>query len=168
MTGQGLPSRGKYHYPGLFLGVILLAVALLLGNDVGKADAAHGGEYHITNVVLGTGVSYRPVSFYQGGYADCSSYHNACYFVFQWFYWTGSTSQFRGESYHSTPAGPAKWHCHLPISLSSPTCNFDSHGNSRGSAWGLCGWLYVWAAAAARDGSWLDYDPSGWVYVGNC
>lgn len=171
MTNHSFPPAGNAYPKALLaLGTLVFVIALLLSGDASKSEAAHGGEYHITDVVLHPAtVSEPPVTFYQGGYGDCNSYHNVCYFVFQWFHWTGSTSQFRGESYHSTPAGPARWHCHLPISTSNPTCNNDSHGNSRGSAWGLgCGWKFVWAAAAARDGSWLDSDPSGWVYVRNC
>ncbi len=90
------------------LAALLVTVGLsVLGQGQHSSEAAHGSEYHVTNVHMFTGGHSH---WYQGGFADCGSYHNVCWFRLSWYNWTGSAWQFIGNNTHSTPAGPAEWH----------------------------------------------------------
>ena len=104
---------------------ILVLVAFFSMQD-SPADAAQGSEYHVTNAHMRSGgIS----DWYQGGYADCSAYHNVCWFDVIWYDWNGSSFLYIGTNSHSIPSGAANWHS------SSPGCPYRFVGGSECWVW---------------------------------
>jgi hypothetical protein len=117
--------------PKWALAAVVVALGVLsLGQD--SVEAAHGSEYHVTNVHMRSGgIS----DWYQGGFADCGAFHNVCWFNLHWFEWKNNNWVVVGVNSHSTPAGPANWHsstAHCPYRfLGGSECwVWDHHDNS--------------------------------------